>query len=82
MLIAQQVEKLINVLVKLYSKIGNIVQDGQGVFMPMDPNTNESKGFAYVEFEDVQCAAQVAFPLQTDSIVTHSQGDDWHLHRF
>jgi len=74
----KQVEKLVNVLVKLYSKIGTIVQvtslialficssgvwewstcydlccdvsccrgeqDGQGVFMPMDTSTNQSKG--------------------------------------
>eukprot|EP00287_Rhodomonas_sp_CCMP768_P016914 CAMPEP_0202816822 /NCGR_PEP_ID=MMETSP1389-20130828/7203_1 /ASSEMBLY_ACC=CAM_ASM_000865 /TAXON_ID=302021 /ORGANISM="Rhodomonas sp., Strain CCMP768" /LENGTH=668 /DNA_ID=CAMNT_0049488933 /DNA_START=11 /DNA_END=2017 /DNA_ORIENTATION=- len=60
----EKVEKLVSVLVKLYSRMGKIVGENEGLYMPMDPATNESKGFAFVEFEEVQSAIQAV--EQTD----------------
>lgn len=49
----QKVDKLVGVLHKLYSKIGEIVDDGasgKGIHMPMDESAGESKGFAFIEY--------------------------------
>ncbi|KAI8475850.1 MAG: eukaryotic initiation factor [Monoraphidium minutum] len=44
----EKYEKLANVLKKIYGQIGSI-RDG-GVYMPKDPETKMSKGFAFIEF--------------------------------
>jgi len=46
----EKYEKLVSVLKKIYGQIGH-VRDG-GVYMPKDPKTNMSKGFAFVEFSN------------------------------
>lgn len=40
--------KLNNVLMKIFSQIGEVVEDG--IYMPTDASTKTSKGFAFIEF--------------------------------
>mmetsp|Transcript_18275 Transcript_18275/g.61120 ORF Transcript_18275/g.61120 Transcript_18275/m.61120 type:complete len:686 (-) Transcript_18275:133-2190(-) len=44
-----KLEKLQKVLEKLYSQLGTIAEDG--IMIPMDENTQMSKGFAFVEYQ-------------------------------
>ena len=55
----EKVPKLVSVLVSLYSKVGKIAQDGEAnsVWMPMKEDGSETKGFAFIEFEDKKVAA-------------------------
>ncbi|EKX42947.1 translation initiation factor 3, subunit B [Guillardia theta CCMP2712] len=62
----EKVEKLAGILLKLYSKIGAIVEDGDynGLHMPMDDEKGMSKGFAFIEFVDKKSAVMAV--EQTD----------------
>ncbi|KAI9209841.1 eukaryotic translation initiation factor eIF2A-domain-containing protein [Polychytrium aggregatum] len=56
-------EKLIAAVKKIFVNFGT-VKDG-GVFMPMDPETGESKGYMFLDFET---------PEQADLAVKHGDG--------
>ncbi|KAI8996091.1 eukaryotic translation initiation factor eIF2A-domain-containing protein [Gaertneriomyces semiglobifer] len=48
-------EKLLNVIRKIFSNIGRIKENG--LHMPMDSITGESKGYMFIEFETAEQAA-------------------------
>jgi translation initiation factor 3 subunit B len=52
----EKVSKLKDVLGKLYSKIGQLKNGQEAIVMPMNKEGTESKGFAFIEFEDKQSA--------------------------
>ena len=59
----EKVSKLRDVLVKLFSKFGALVpvpNAEEKIFMPMNKEGTESKGFAFIEFEDKQNAQLAA----------------------
>ena len=64
----EKVEKLAGILLKLYSKIGQVAESEDGSYkgfaMPMNDAGTESKGFAFIEFLDKKAA--VAAVEQTD----------------
>ena len=67
------------ILLKLYSKIGQVAEseDGsyKGLHMPMDESKKESKGFAFIEFVDKKAAANAV--EQTGAChIDHTQRGD------
>lgn len=50
---AEKFGKLETYIQKVYSQIGSISSEG-GFYMPVDPETKMSKGYAFVEFSNPQ----------------------------
>lgn len=54
-----KVEKLTKVLVKQFTKVAPLARGEAGFFMPISKESGSSQGFAFVEFETVDGAAEV-----------------------
>lgn len=60
----EKMSKLKEVLFKLFSKFGELVNEEEKIYMPMNKEGTETKGFAFIEFKDKHCAQLAA--EQTD----------------
>jgi translation initiation factor 3 subunit B len=65
---AAKLEKLYKVIHRLVTKIGNLATSDENEFtglqIPIDPETNMTRGFAFVEFASAQDATQAVISLK------------------